>query len=223
LSAVQSERDDQLVLLAQQGNKQAFAALVDRYKGRVYRTLFQVVGDPYEAEDLAQEVFLRFYRSLGSYRGDAALTTWLHRLTLNLAFDYLRARKRRPLQVPLEPPEDREERSAPEVASPDEGPEEEALRQERRRLLHQAIMALPPAYREVVMLYHFQQLSYQEIADRLGAPVRTVETRLYRARHMLKQALAEADGGEAVGLQRGTASARPVLGAQVADRGVPIR
>lgn len=74
-------RDETLAFEAQQGNMQAFADLVERHKGRVYRTLYQVVGDAYDAQDLAQEVFVKLFRSLSGYRGDAAFTTWLHRLT----------------------------------------------------------------------------------------------------------------------------------------------
>lgn len=207
-----TERDETLAFEAQQGNMQAFAVLVDRHKGRVYRTLFQVVGDDQDAQDLAQEVFLKVYRNLSGYRGDAAFTTWLHRLTLNLAFDWLRARKRRPLQVPLSPPGDQEDRPVLELASPEEGPEETALREDRRRQLREAISELPPDYREVVILHHIHHLSYQQIADRIGAPVRTIETRLYRARNMLKKVLTDGEGGDGSGLQRSTAQPTSVFG-----------
>lgn len=183
---------------------QAFADLVERHKGRVYRTLYQVVGDAYDAQDLSQEVFVKVFRSLSGYRGDAAFTTWLHRLTLNLAFDWLRARKRRPLQVPLEPA-DRDEAPVSEPASPDEGPEEITLRAERRQNLRQAIQDLSPDYREVVWLHHFHHLSYQQIADRLDMPVRTVETRLYRARAQLKKLVLAMEGGDSGGVQGGSA------------------
>ena len=204
-------RDETLAFEAQQGNMEAFADLVDRHKGRVYRTLYQVVGDDQDAQDLAQEVFLKLFRSLGSYRGDAAFTTWLHRLTLNLAFDWLRARKRRPLQVPLAPPPDLEDRPAMELPSTDETPEEATLRLERARQLKQAIQDLPPDYREVVILHHIHHMSYQQIADRMDAPVRTVETRLYRARGLLKKMLSDGEGGDGSGMQRCANEAQPLL------------
>lgn len=208
-----TERDELLAFEAQQGNMEAFADLVERHKGRVYRTLFQVVGNDQDAQDLAQEVFLKVYRSLAGYRGDAAFTTWLHRLTLNLAFDWLRARKRRPLQIPLEPTPDPEERPTVEVASPDEGPEDTAVRHDRHRQLHQAIQELPPDYREVVLLHHFHHLSYQQIAERLDAPVRTIETRLYRARLQLKKTLQEWEGGDSGEVRRSPAVSGRLLGA----------
>jgi RNA polymerase sigma-70 factor (ECF subfamily) len=204
-------RDEQLAFEAQQGNMQAFADLVDRHKGRVYRTLFQVVGNDQDAQDLSQEVFLKVYRSLAGYRGDAAFTTWMHRLTLNLAFDWLRARKRRPLTVPLEPPPDPEERPVREIASPDDSPEDLALQADRRKQLHKAIQELPDDYREVVLLHHFHHLSYSQIAQRLDAPVRTIETRLYRARLLLKKVLTEAEGGDDGDVRRGTQVAGRLL------------
>jgi RNA polymerase sigma-70 factor, ECF subfamily len=207
-----TRRDEALAIEAQQGNMQAFAALVERHKGRVYRTLYQVVGDEQDAQDLSQEAFLKVYRSLAGYRGDAAFTTWLHRLTVNLALDWLRARKRRPIQVPLEPPGDRDERPAIEPAAPEEGPEEAALRHERRLHLQQAIQGLPSDYREVVLLYHFHHLSYQQIADRLDCPVRTVETRLYRAKQLLKKTLTGGEGGDGGGVQSRAAVPERVLG-----------
>jgi RNA polymerase sigma factor (sigma-70 family) len=207
-----TRRDETLAFEAQQGNTDAFAVLVERHKGRVYRTLYQVVGDEQDAQDLAQEAFLKVYRSLAGYRGDAAFTTWLHRLTVNLALDWLRARKRRPLQVPLEPAPDREPGTAPHLVSHAEGPEEAALRDERRQQLRAAIRELPDDYREVVLLYHFHHLSYQQIAERLEAPLRTIETRLYRAKQLLKKRIDGYDGGDSGGVQsRATAPAR-VLG-----------
>ncbi|MGE5676062.1 MAG: RNA polymerase sigma factor [Mycobacterium leprae] len=195
----------------------SFAALVERNKGRVYRTLYQVVGSDEDAQDLAQEVFLKVFRSLAGYRGEAAFTTWLHRLTLNLAFDWLRARKRRPLQIPLEPPADEPERPRLELRSADEGPEEAAMREERRQQLQQAIAGLPPDYREVVMLHHFHNQSYTQIAERLGIPVRTVETRLYRARGLLRRVLSTGEGGDGSGMQRSAAAAGRVLGSSFVD------
>ncbi|BAD39166.1 RNA polymerase ECF-type sigma factor [Symbiobacterium thermophilum IAM 14863] len=207
-----SPRDETLAFAAQQGDMDAFAALVERHKGRVYRTLYQVVGDAADAQDLAQEVFVKVFRNLGSYRGDAAFTTWLHRVTLNVAFDWLRARKRRPLTVPLEPPPGEEEHRQADLPSPEAGPEELTLREERRRRLRDAIDRLSPDYKEVVLLYHFYHLSYQQIADRLGVPVRTVETRLYRARANLKRMLVSWEGGERVEVQRCAPAPGSVLG-----------
>lgn len=203
-----AERDETLASQAQQGNMTAFAALVDRHKGHVYRTLYQVVGDEQDAQDLAQEVFLKLYRSLSGFRGEAAFATWLHRLTLNTAFDWLRARRRRPLQVPLEPAVEQ----GVEPASPEGSAEDIALGVERREVLLQALRELPPNYRQVILLRHFHHLNYQEIAERIRAPVRTVETRLYRGRALLKAALAAREGGEGSAVPGSVPQHGPLLG-----------
>lgn len=176
----------------------AFAALVERHKGRVYRTLYQMVGNAEDASDLAQEAFLKAYRALSGYRGDAAFTTWFHRLTVNVALDWLRSRSRRPLQVPLEPPGDPSGRAPPMPTIPT--PEEQVMAREQQERVAAALEALRPEQRQVVVLHHFHGLSYHEVARRLGVPVRTVETRLYRARGCLRQMLTGMEGGGGGGL-----------------------
>ncbi len=199
------QRDEELALAAQKGHTDAFALLVDRHQGRIYRTLYAMVADAEEARDLAQEVFLKVYRALPGYRGDAAFTTWLHRLTVNAALDYLRSRKRRPLQVPLAPPGE-ESSLSPQVADHGPGPEDEALIRERREQVAAALKQLSEDYRQAVILYHFHNLSYQEIAERLAVPVRTIETRLYRARAQLKRILLDRERGGGSGLPTGSAA-----------------
>lgn len=197
-----------LVSEAQRGNMVAFAALVETHKERVYRTLWQMVGNDADAQDLSQEVFLRVYRSLSSFRGESAFTTWLHRLTVNLALDWLRARRRRPLQIPLEGDDENYVRELP---SHEPGPEEQTLRRERRERLLEALGQLSPDYQEAITLYHFEGLSYKEISERLQIPVKTVETRLYRARNLLRAELGnEIKGGGDRAVRRGAAPARQV-------------
>lgn len=194
------KQDADLAAQAQRGDMTAFATLVDRHKDRVYHTLFRVVGHEQDAQDLAQELFIKVYRSLDSYRGDAAFATWLHRMALNLAFDYLRARRRRPLQVPLPP--------APQRAPPEADPATTAVDREHSQELQTAVDSLPPHYRQVILLRHGQHLSYREIADRLRIPLRTVETRLYRAHALLKARLRPLEGGEHSELHGDPAPAR---------------
>lgn len=208
---MQVQRDEDLALAVQKGHTDAFALLVERHQGRVYRTLYAMIADAEESQDLAQEVFLKVYRALRGYRGDAAFTTWLHRLTVNTALDFLRSRKRRPLQVPLEPPEE-EERPAPQVGDDTPGPEDELLLRERRDRLAAAVHQLSEDYRQAVMLYHFYNLSYQEIAERLEVPVRTIETRLYRARAQLKRILVDEERGGGSGLRTGAAALGVISG-----------
>lgn len=199
--------DEELLGLAAQGNMDAFGQLIERHKDRVYRVVYRMVAHEQDAQDLSQDVFLRAYRSIHTFRGDARFTTWLHRLTVNLTLDWLRARGRRPIQVPIE--SDNEDTYAVPVPSQDPTPEEHVIREQRRQELLAAVAALSPDYRDVVMMHHFKGLSYQSIAERLGCPVRTVETRLYRARQQLKKFLTE--GGEE----------HAVHGSRVATRTLP--
>ena len=191
------QHDEALAAKAQQGDREAFTTLVERHKNRVYYTILRMVGHEQDASDLAQDVFVKLYRTLGQYRSESAFTTWLHRLAVNTGLDWLRSRQRRPLEVPLE---------EPEHAGDDL--QEMAVRQEQRERLLAAVRALPPDYRTVVLMRHFHQLSYEEIARRTGAPVRTVETRLYRARALLREALSE--GSERHDMPARTTAARPV-------------
>lgn len=191
------QRDEALALSAGQGDRDAFTTLVERHKSRVYYTLLRMVGNEQDAADLAQDVFVKLYRTLGQYRSESAFTTWLHRLAVNTGLDWLRSRQRKPLHVPLEEPE-----------HPGDDLEETAIRQEQRERLLAAVRSLPPDYRTAVLMRHFHQLSYEEIAQRTGAPVRTVETRLYRARALLREALSE--GSERHDMPARAAAARPV-------------
>ena len=166
------------------GRQDLFAGLVDRYKGLVFGLIRTALRDGTgEAEDLAQEVFLKAYRALPQFRGKASFSTWLYRIALNHLRDKIRAR--RPDAVELASIEERV------AADPGKTPEETALRAENRLLIQQSLAELPEDYRQALYLYHYRDLSYAEIGKRLGVPARTVETRLYRAKKMLRAKLAE--------------------------------
>ncbi|MBI2874130.1 MAG: sigma-70 family RNA polymerase sigma factor [Firmicutes bacterium] len=179
--------DHDLVMLARHGSQEAFAALVDLYKNRVYRTVFHIIGNEQDAQDLTQELFLKLHRSLNGFNGASEFTTWLHRLTVNLALDHLRARRRKPLPVSLEAVSDQPDGSS--------GIEAGFLRRERNEALAAVMKNLPPKYRQILLLRHYQHLTYAQIAAHIRVPVRTVETRLYRARALLRKALRAAGEG----------------------------
>ncbi|MEV2685911.1 sigma-70 family RNA polymerase sigma factor [Paenibacillus larvae] len=180
--------DEEWVEQIRQGHAEAYRYLVERHKNYVYTLIYRMVGHRETAEDLSQEVFLKAYRSLAQYRGEAKFTTWLYRLTTNLVTDYLRERKRRPMEVWAD-----KVKNWFASLDPDKGPEEQVILNEQRDDLHEALLKLPEKYRIVLSLYHFQQFSYQEISDILQVPVKTVETRLYRGKSMLKQKWLEVD------------------------------
>jgi RNA polymerase sigma-70 factor (ECF subfamily) len=144
-----------------------------------------MTGDAAEAEDLAQEAFLNFYRSLAKFRPGARLRPWLHKIAANLCLDALR--KRKGPALPLDELDDGA--ALPHVHSVDELPEEAYASRELRLDVQNALLRLPGEYRVVLVLRYLEDLSYQEVADALGVPLSTVETRLFRAKKMLGQIL----------------------------------
>jgi RNA polymerase sigma-70 factor (ECF subfamily) len=181
--------DEQLVERVREGDGDAFRELIERHERYIYTLIIRMVGHPQTAEDLAQEVFIKLYRSIDAFRGDAKLTTWLYRLAVHTAADYRRSRSRRPLEALVD-------RIRGWFASPNPQPEEQFLAQEERESMQMMVAELPDKYKLVVYLYHYRQMSYKEIADITGLPVKTVETRLYRGKTMLKNKWTEANGHE---------------------------
>jgi RNA polymerase sigma-70 factor (ECF subfamily) len=179
------ERDDRtLARRAQRGDQDAFAELVTRHQRYVYNLAYRLLRDAHEAEDLAQEAFLRAWRGLTGFRNESQFSTWLYRIVTNLCYNRLPGLRRQLVQ------EDAEllERVA---ASAENSPRALFDAGERRARVQAAIEALPDKYRLIVTLYYLQEQSYQEIAATLGLPLGTVKTHLYRARGRLKDLLAE--------------------------------
>jgi RNA polymerase sigma-70 factor (ECF subfamily) len=184
------ELDDRtLAKRAQRGDQKAFAALVTRHQRYVYNLAYRLLRDAQEAEDLAQEAFLRAWRGLPGFRGaaeagGARFTTWLYRIVTNLCYNRLPGLRRQLAQ--------QDEEMLERVAAPSaHTPAAQLEAGERRARVQAAIEALPDKYRMVVSLYYLQEQSYQEIADVLDLPLGTVKTHLYRARGRLKRLLAE--------------------------------
>ncbi len=188
-----------LVAAAKGGDKEAFGRLVEAYQDRIYGYLARMLADPEEAEDVAQEVFLRAYRSLGRFRGTSSFHTWLYRIASNLAIDVARRRKRQDnttysLDAPLDAGEDEYEREMPDDSR---APDQISEQAELQRAVRQAVMELPEKLRDVVVLYELQGESYEDIAAILGVPLGTVKSRLFNARGQLKKRLQRmVDAGE---------------------------
>lgn len=182
-----------LVERAKQGDLEAFEQLVAHYQDRVYNYVLRMVHDPVEAQDVAQETFLRAYQGLPRFRGASSFQTWLYRIASNLAIDAARSRKRRGIGlVSIDQPLEGEDESEMVRDLPDEnehGPLDEALRQELQREVWRAVGELSDRLRPVVVLSDLQGLSYQEVADILGCPVGTVKSRLFNARNQLREKL----------------------------------
>ena len=175
-------RDDVLVARARSGDHDAFIALVERYQRLVLALSRQMLGPDEDARDLAQETFLRAYRHLSGFRGQASFKTWLVRIAVNLCGH---ARRRVGREVPLE--EDAGSRSA--RAAPEAGPEAMLLDQELAGVVRRALARLPLHYRSVIVLRDLQGLSYRETADVLAIPIGTVMSRLAKARERLRLSL----------------------------------
>jgi RNA polymerase sigma-70 factor (ECF subfamily) len=164
-------RDEDLVRRAVAGEISAFGTLVERHERRVYNLALRMTGREEDARDATQDAFLTALRRLSSFRGDAAFTTWLHRVTVNACYDLLRKRGRGPVLERLgeHPPE------PPPV--PDHAPDVELSIDVRRALLQ-----IPDDYRAVMLLHDVHDLPYEEVASIVGVPVGTVKSRLHRGR-----------------------------------------
>ncbi len=173
--------DDELVALVRGGDHDAFAALIERHKRRVYGLAYRLLGNATDAEDAAQETFVRAYARLDRYEPNRRFGAWIGTVCSHWCIDFLRARGRRPQTVALGkvPESDR-------FISQIDGPEEGALGSDARDEVQRWLDALPPRYRAVLVLRYFHDLSYAEIADTLGEPVSAIRMRLFRARNLLR-------------------------------------
>ena len=164
---------------AANGEREAFGALVERHERRVYNLALRMMGNDPDARDAAQEAFLTVYRKLSSFRGDAAFTTWLHRVTVNACHDQLRKRGRAPL-LALDPDAEPPAAPAPDHADAAAG----AIDVQR------ALAEVPEDFRAVIVLHDVQDVGYDRIAEILEVPVGTVKSRLHRGRVALARILA---------------------------------
>lgn len=180
--------DEDLVLRVQQGDKSAFDLLVIKYQHKIIQLVNRYVKDPSEAQDVAQEAFIKAYRALGNFRGDSAFYTWLYRIAINTAKNYLVSRSRRSsdYQVDIQDAEALE--NAPQLQGM-ETPERLLLNQEIIDTIKTAIDKLPEEMRTAIMLREFEGMSYEEIAEAMDCPVGTVRSRIFRAREAIDNKL----------------------------------
>ncbi len=175
---------EELARLAAQGNEDAFAQLVALHEKRVYTLALRMTGNREDAADVAQEAFLSAWRGLPSFRGDAGFSTWLYRLTSNAAIDHLRKVRRQRNEASLN-----DEALRLDAADPAPTPQEQAESEGLREAVRWGLGELSPEHRRVLLLREYQELSYEEIADRLSVDLGTVKSRISRARSALRKIL----------------------------------
>jgi RNA polymerase sigma-70 factor (ECF subfamily) len=188
--------DTDVIERAAAGDAAAFQTLVERHRSMVYRVAYQFAGNHHDAEDIAQEVFIKVYRSLDRFRQDAQLSSWMYRIVMNACIDHRRR------HAPAGAAPFGEEAEQKMLNTPEEtpGPEERAYAGELGMVLESAIAGLPKGQRIVFVMRHHQGLKLCEIADALGLAEGTVKRQLHAAVHRLRQALSSANvtaGGRA--------------------------
>ena len=180
--------EKELITKAKQGDHDAFGELVLLHQNKVYSLCVHLLNDRDMAEDLAQEAFLKAWRSFSSFREDSGFSTWMHRLTTNLCLDYLRKQVRQK-EVATAVSLDDEEEGWVEPADPAGDPHARLEERERGRVLAKALEELPDHHRRLILMRELAGMRYQEIADATGADLGTVKSRIARAREQLKKIL----------------------------------
>ena len=180
--------DRDLVATAVSGLEGSFEELVRRYQRPISAYVYRMVGNYESALDLTQEIFIKVYNSLERYRAEFKFSTWIYKIAHNAAVDHLRRTATREQSLVVGPEGDQFDLP---IESTRLSPEQETERRERRVEIETVVRALPSNYRELIILRHSQDLSYEEIVDVTGLPLGTVKNRLFRAREMMRQQFVE--------------------------------
>ncbi|MFC3717236.1 RNA polymerase sigma factor RpoE [Luteimonas soli] len=176
--------DQELVRRVQRGDSAAFDLLVRKYQHRIAALIGRYISDWSECQDVAQDTFIRAYRAIGNFRGDAQFYTWLHRIAVNTAKNHLVAHKRRPPTEDIDVSDAEQFDSGVRLRDTDT-PDRELARQQMEQTVMRAVDALPEELRTAITLREVEGLSYEEIAQRMDCPIGTVRSRIFRAREAI--------------------------------------
>jgi RNA polymerase sigma-70 factor, ECF subfamily len=180
--------DNELVQRVQQGDKRAFDLLVIKYQHKIVQLVNRYVKDPSEAQDIAQETFIKAYRALANFRGESAFYTWLYRIAINTAKNFLMAKSRRSSDYEVDVYEAEQVENAPQLQGV-ETPEQLLLNDEILHIINSAIEELPEDMRIAIMLREIEGMSYDDIAQIMDCPIGTVRSRIFRAREAIDNKL----------------------------------
>ncbi|RCX31858.1 RNA polymerase sigma factor RpoE [Thioalbus denitrificans] len=180
--------DQELVARVQRGDKRAFDVLVLKYQHRLAKLITRYVHDPSEVQDVTQEAFLKAYRALPKFRGESAFYTWIYRIAINTAKNYVVSQARRPPDTDIDAEEAEQYEGAPGLKE-NASPERMLLRDEIQQTVFDAIEQLPEDLRTAITLRELEGLSYEEIAQTMDCPVGTVRSRIFRAREAIDRKL----------------------------------
>lgn len=188
LNNIKSLTDVELIAKAISGREDGFEELVRRYQRPITNYVFRMLSDYDASLDVTQEVFIKVYNSLSRYSSEYKFSTWLYRIAHNAAIDYIR--RRSPNQQSIET-ENKDGAYQLQIESPNPTPEQERERSEWRTEIEAVVKCLPSVYRELILLRHAQDMSYDEIAEITNLPLGTVKNRLFRAREMMREIFIE--------------------------------
>lgn len=185
----QSDNDQQLVARVQKGDKRAFDLLVLKYQHKIVSLVSRYVHDNHEAEDVAQESFIRAYRALRDFRSESAFYTWLYRIAINTARNWLASNKRRPSAPSSYESEDGETFDETDNLTDNTTPESELASRQIAQTVNKAIEDLPEDLRNAIVLREIEGMSYEDIAQSMNCPIGTVRSRIFRAREAIAEKL----------------------------------
>jgi len=183
--------DEELVARSIGGDADSFNQLVLRWERPIYALAYRTIGREEDARDVCQETFLRAFRALPGFRGQAKFSSWIYRIALNLCRDWIRRERRTGF---VQPPEDVDLMDLVAAAEPSESIEDLVARKDQIRAVERAMALLPEEQRTAIVLKEYHGLTFQEIADVLGCPLSTVKTRLYQGLSVLRRELVKEAG-----------------------------